>query len=228
MITKSVTMTVSSDKATLSENIVLFKGDKGVCIEITLKQLKYQFGQTVTHPYELERDVEAEVHVIKPNKEDFTIPKTVIRDNVIHCHIDDKWLDEDAEIGIHFLQIHLHHGTSRITLPVVSFKVADTLDIDNADTGGGATNTTGMTKAQIERLIQEQVDAKIKELQADIDSKAEISHNHDSDYMKQNQAIKVSQLPSSVVGALENIQRIEFVRILPTNYEKDVLYFVIK
>ena len=72
MITKSVTMTVSADKATLSENVVLFKGDKGVCIEITLKQLKYQFGATVTHPYEIERDTEAEVHVIKPSKEEFT------------------------------------------------------------------------------------------------------------------------------------------------------------
>lgn len=229
MITKSVTMTVSADKATLSENIVLFKGDKGVCIEITLKQLKYQFGATVTHPYEIERDTQAEVHVIKPSKEEFTIEKTTITDNVVHCHINNTWLDEECEIGTHYLQIHLHHGTSRVTLPVVTFRVADTLDIENVDEGGGSnsTGTSGMTKAQIQKMVEEQVDARLKELQEQVDSKAEANHAH-TEYMKTNQAIKKSQLPDSVISTLENVQRIEFVRVLPSNYEKGVLYFVLK
>lgn len=229
MITKSVTMTVSADKATLSENVVLFKGDKGVCIEITLKQLKYQFGATVTHPYEIERDTEAEVHVIKPSKEEFTIEKTTIENNVVHCHIDNTWLDEECEIGIHYLQIHLHHGNSRVTLPVVTFRVADTLDLENVDEGGGSntSGTSGMTKAQIQRLIDEQVDARLKELQDQVDSKADATHTH-TEYMTTNQTIKTSQLPASVISTLQDVQRIEFVRVLPTNYEKGVLYFVLK
>ena len=229
MITKSVTMTVSADKATLSENVVLFKGDKGVCIEITLKQLKYQFGATVTHPYEIERDTEAEVHVIKPSKEEFTIEKTTIENNVVHCHIDNTWLDEEVEIGTHYLQIHLHHGNSRVTLPVVTFRVADTLDLENVDEGGGSntSGTSGMTKAQIQRLIDEQVDARLKELQDQVDNKADATHLH-AEYMKTNQTIKTSQLPASVISTLQDVQRIEFVKVLPTNYEKGVLYFVLK
>lgn len=230
MITKQVTMTVSADKATLSENVVLFKGDKGVCIEITLKQLKYQFGATVTHPYEIERDTEAEVHVIKPSKEEFTIQKTTIENNVVHCHIDNTWLDEECEIGTHYLQIHLHHGTSRVTLPVVTFRVADTLDLENVDEGGGSntSGTSGMTKAQIQRLIDEQVDARLKELQEQVDSKANANHSHDGEYMTTTQTIKTSQLPTSVISKLQDVQRIEFVKVLPSNYEKGVLYFVLK
>ena len=229
MITKQVTMTVSSDKATLSENVVLFKGDKGVCIEITLKQLKYQFGATVTHPYEIERDTQAEVHVIKPSKEEFTIQKTTIKDNVVHCHIDNTWLDEECEIGTHYLQIHLHHGTSRVTLPVVTFRVADTLDLENVDSGGGSnsTGTSGMTKAQIQKMVEEMVQEQVASIEAELAQKAEVDHAH-TEYMTTNSTIKTSQLPVSVISKLEDVQRIEFVRVLPTNYEKGVLYFVLK
>ena len=229
MITKSVTMTVSADKATLSENVVLFKGDKGVCIEITLKQLKYQFGATVTHPYEIERDTEAEVHVIKPSKEEFTIQKTTIEDNVVHCHIDNTWLDEECEIGTHYLQIHLHHGTSRVTLPVVTFRVADTLDIENVDEGGGSgsTGTSGMTKVQIQKMVEEMVQEQVASIEAELAQKANTNHSHE-EYMTTTQTIKPSQLPTSVISKLQDVQRIEFVKVLPSNYEKGVLYFVLK
>ena len=43
MITKNVTLTVKDDKATLSDKIILYQGDKGIEIYFTLVGFNYKF-----------------------------------------------------------------------------------------------------------------------------------------------------------------------------------------
>ena len=44
MITKNVTLTVKDDKATLSDKIILYQGDKGIEIYFTLVGFNYKFN----------------------------------------------------------------------------------------------------------------------------------------------------------------------------------------
>ena len=43
LITKNVTLTVKDDKATLSDKIILYQGDKGIEIYFTLVGFNYKF-----------------------------------------------------------------------------------------------------------------------------------------------------------------------------------------
>lgn len=135
MIIRDLTLTINGNKGTLNQPVYLYKGDGGICLCVAVKQVKFEFGSAMAHNDAIEFAHSGEVFIKKPNGQLANIvPKTEIVNNRVHVYIEKDWVDEQAEIGIHKLQIVLYDesGDSRITLPPFNFEVIAPLEEDLA------------------------------------------------------------------------------------------------
>lgn len=135
-ISKDLTITVKEDRATLSEKMYVYMGDKGIDFYIKIENLKVDFtpnGATKTTINLLAGLINAyaSVSVLKPNGTTFTREKFPIENDKIKFTITSEFTDELDDIGTYKLQIHLHDGnteiSNRISIPFVEFEVKELL-----------------------------------------------------------------------------------------------------
>ena len=135
MIYKPLTLTINKSKTSLNEPVYLYKGDGGICLCVTVKQVKYRFGNHLARTEDLDLGYahSCEVYVLGANKQLRLVPKAEITENEVHIFIEKDWLNESSEIGKHYVQIVLYDesGESRLTLPPFSFEVLSPIE------GGG-------------------------------------------------------------------------------------------
>ena len=100
MITKNVTLTVKDDKATLSDKIILYQGDKGIEIYFTLVGFNYKFKSNELI------GVYVDGKLMKPSGEVVSVNNmSVSGTNKIKFTVDSTMTDESGEVGTHTLQI---------------------------------------------------------------------------------------------------------------------------
>lgn len=123
MITKSVTITVKDDKASLSDKIILYQNDKGIEIHFTVNGFNYKFKK------EAFDGVAVDARLMKPSGGIvFVSNMSVIGTNKIKFIIDQTMTDELTEIGTHTLQMSLYDDSTkvnRITMPPITFEVKE-------------------------------------------------------------------------------------------------------
>ncbi len=125
MITKNVTLTVKDDKATLSDKIILYQGDKGVEIYFTLSGFNYKFKTNdLTGVY-------VDGKLMKPSGEVISVSNmSVSSGNKIKFIVDSTMTDESGEVGVHTLQICLYDDstkTNHVTIPPITFTIKEHL-----------------------------------------------------------------------------------------------------
>lgn len=125
MITKNVTLTVKDDKATLSDKIILYQGDKGVEIYFTLSGFNYKFKtDNLTGVY-------ADGKLMKPSGDVISVNNISISGtNKIKFTIDESMTDETSEVGTHSLQISLYDDSTKVnkvTIPPITFMIKEHL-----------------------------------------------------------------------------------------------------
>lgn len=125
MITKNVTLTVKDDKATLSDRIILYQGDKGVEIYFTLSGFNYKFKTNdLTGVY-------VDGKLMKPSGEVISVSNmSVSSGNKIKFIVDSTMTDESGEVGVHTLQICLYDDstkTNHVTIPPITFTIKEHL-----------------------------------------------------------------------------------------------------
>ena len=125
MITKNVTLTVKDDKATLSDKIILYQGDKGVEIYFTLSGFNYKFKTNdLTGVY-------VDGKLMKPSGEVISVSNMSISSgNKIKFIVDSTMTDESGEVGVHTLQICLYDDstkTNHVTIPPITFTIKEHL-----------------------------------------------------------------------------------------------------
>lgn len=154
MISRDLTLTVSNNKATLNEPVTLYKNDRGIVLNFTIKGYKFKFNRKTE--YNLLRNSEvgivgARVLVVKPDGSYFEIPMCRIEDDIVKVVIGKEWIDEDIEVGEYKLQIQLYGEDAinqRISIPPVSFNV-ENLICDIEDTSGYAIVGNALTDLSV-------------------------------------------------------------------------------
>lgn len=125
MITKNVTLTVKDDKATLSDKIILYQGDKGVEIYFTLSGFNYKFKTNDL------TGVCVDGKLMKPSGEVISVSNmSVSSGNKIKFIVDSTMTDESGEVGVHTLQICLYDDstkTNHVTIPPITFTIKEHL-----------------------------------------------------------------------------------------------------
>lgn len=125
MITKNVTLTVKDDKATLSDKIILYQGDKGVEIYFTLSGFNYKFKTNDLI------GVYVDGKLMKPSGEVISVSNmSVSSGNKIKFIVDSTMTDESGEVGVHTLQICLYDDstkTNHVTIPPITFTIKEHL-----------------------------------------------------------------------------------------------------
>lgn len=131
MIIRKLQLTVNNDKASLNEPVTIYLGDKNICLHIALKQVKYLFNtKSVCELEAIEQCHSCEVFIEKPNSGGIIlIPKTEVKENLVHIYVDATWTDELLDLGKHEMQIVLYSNeengvVGRITLPSFTINVA--------------------------------------------------------------------------------------------------------
>ena len=125
LITKNVTLTVKDDKATLSDKIILYQGDKGIEIYFTLVGFNYKFRENdLTGVY-------VDGKLMKPSVEVISVNNMSVSDgNKIKFTVDSTMTDESGEVGVHTLQICLYDDstkTNHVTVPPITFTIKEHL-----------------------------------------------------------------------------------------------------
>jgi hypothetical protein len=124
LIEKEVTVTIDGRNASLSESIYLYQGDKNIDILFTITDAKFKFNEYSGNILVESTAKYATVKVLKPNGDTFTSNKLAITDNKVILTIDQMFIDEITEIGIHIVQIQLWDtDNGRVTIPPIQFEV---------------------------------------------------------------------------------------------------------
>lgn len=127
MITKNVTLTVKDDKATLSDKIVLYQGDKGIEVYFTLVGFNYKFKTSDLSGVYVDAKLKKPSGVVV-SMQNMSISGT----NKIKFIIDSTMTDESAEVGVHTLQMCLYDDSSKsnhVTIPPITFTIKEHLYI---------------------------------------------------------------------------------------------------
>ena len=125
LITKNVTLTVKDDKATLSDKIILYQGDKGIEIYFTLVGFNYKFKSNELI------GVYVDGKLMKPSGEVVSVNNmSVSGTNKIKFTVDSTMTDESGEVGTHTLQICLYDDATKsnhVTVPPITFIIKEHL-----------------------------------------------------------------------------------------------------
>ena len=131
MILRELVLTVNNTSAALNEPLQIYKRDRGITLKIKVLRYKFIFNKTVEENIITDSSIiSARALIQNPKGETFGCERTDIKDDYVIIHIPLDWTDEKAEIGQYKLQIQLYgkdYVNERVTLPPVSFTVADTL-----------------------------------------------------------------------------------------------------
>ena len=119
-ISKNITITIRSTKATPSEKLFIYQGDFGIDFYFKLNEFNYSIKNTINLASNLDEGAYASVTVQCPNGD-------VFESDLLKFTITKDLTDDLSDIGKYTLQFHLYDGegsdANRITIPPISFEV---------------------------------------------------------------------------------------------------------
>lgn len=126
MINREVTCTVKGRKTVLSEDIFLYKGDGSVQLLFNVVDYKYRFDpENMVQKAAIKT---TNMTIVKPNKTSFKTNRTQCLDDQVVFNVARDLLDEQDEVGIYQIQIHLFDlENNRITIPPFNITILDTI-----------------------------------------------------------------------------------------------------
>jgi hypothetical protein len=136
MISRDLTLTITDTNVSLDKNIILYRYDRGITLNITLKS---------PDTYDLVNEItKARAIILRPNKKLSTTPITDIVDSVYVLYLDDTWTDHLGEVGTYQIQLQLYSDNPNdecITIAPFSFEVKNPIGVpqDTAAYAGRAT-----------------------------------------------------------------------------------------
>lgn len=126
MINREVTCTVKGRTTVLSEDIFLYKGDGSVQLLFNVVDYKYRFDpENMVQKAAIKT---TNMTIVKPNKTSFKTNRTQCLDDQVVFNVARDLLDEQDEVGIYQIQIHLFDlENNRITIPPFNITILDTI-----------------------------------------------------------------------------------------------------
>lgn len=135
MISRDLTLTITDTSVSLDKTIILYRYDRGITLNITLKSDTYDLVEEIT---------KARAIILRPNKKLSATPITDIVDGVYVLYLDDTWTDHLGEVGTYQIQLQLYSDNPDdecITIAPFSFEVKNPIGVpqDTAAYVGRAT-----------------------------------------------------------------------------------------
>ena len=135
MISRDLTLTITDTNVSLDKTIILYRYDRGITLNITLKSETYDLVEEIT---------KARAIILRPNKKLSATPITDIVDGVYVLYLDDTWTDHLGEVGTYQIQLQLYSDNPNdecITIAPFSFEVKNPIGVpqDTAAYAGRAT-----------------------------------------------------------------------------------------
>lgn len=135
MISRDLTLTITDTNVSLDKTIILYRYDRGITLNITLKSDTYDLVEEIT---------KARAIILRPNKKLSATPITDIVDGVYVLYLDDTWTDHLGEVGTYQIQLQLYSNNPNdecITIAPFSFEVKNPIGVpqDTAAYAGRAT-----------------------------------------------------------------------------------------
>lgn len=126
-ISKNITITIRSTKATPSEKLFIYQGDFGIDFYFKLNEFNYSIKNTINLASNLDEGAYASVTVQCPNGDIFERDPFPIENDLLKFTITKDLTDDLSDIGKYTLQFHLYDGegsdANRITIPPISFEI---------------------------------------------------------------------------------------------------------
>ena len=135
MISRDLTLTITDTNVSLDKNIILYRYDRGITLNITLESVTYDLVDEIT---------KVRAIILRPNKKLSATPITDIVNKVYVLYLDDTWTDHLGEVGTYQIQLQLYSDNPNdecITIAPFSFEVKNPIGIpqDTAAYAGRAT-----------------------------------------------------------------------------------------
>ena len=135
MISRDLTLTITDTNVSLDKTIILYRYDRGITLNITLKSDTYDLVDEIT---------KARAIILRPNKKLSATHITDIADGVYVLYLDDTWTDHLGEVGTYQIQLQLYSDNPNdecITIAPFSFDVKNPIGVpqDTAAYAGRAT-----------------------------------------------------------------------------------------
>lgn len=136
MISRDLTLTITDTNVSLDKTIILYRYDRGITLNITLKS---------DNTYDLADEItKARAIILRPNKKLSATDITDIVDGVYVLYLDDTWTDHLGEVGTYQIQLQLYSDNPDnecITIAPFSFEVKNPIGVpqDTAAYAGRAT-----------------------------------------------------------------------------------------
>lgn len=220
-IIREVSLNTSPGASSLSQKIVLYRGDKGICLRFKFTDNQYNFSDI--------NNLKAIVSCIKPNNVSFVTEKTNVTQNYIDVIIEEDFCDEISEIGIYKMQLHIFDGENRVSFEPFTFEVKKSLLLTDVPTVADS-------------ALADYSQLNVPSLGEDIITSADISNGYDAtswavgDVITSNALNKIELNLQDTVNVVNNkkissndVKSIEIVPSLPEEgqWENGVLYIVI-
>lgn len=126
MISRDLVLTITDKTTTLDKSIILYRYDRGITFNITLKSDTYNINESEI--------CKARAIILRPNKEVSATDISDIVDGVYVLYLDDSWTDQTQEIGIYTIQLQLYSSNiddECITIQPFTFEVKAPIGIPN-------------------------------------------------------------------------------------------------
>lgn len=133
MISRDLTLTITDTNVSLDKNIILYRYDRGITLNITLKSDTYDLADEIK---------KARAIILRPNKKVSATDITEIRKdvdtekNTVKCvyelYLDDTWTDHLGEVGTYQIQLQLYSEfphNNCITIAPFNFEVKSPIGV---------------------------------------------------------------------------------------------------
>jgi hypothetical protein len=115
MISRDLTLTITDTNVSLDKTITLYRYDRGITLNLTLKSEVYDIvrekttegGETVV----VGEIVQARAIILRPNKKLSATERKDIKNGVYELYLDDTYTDHLGEIGKYQIQLQLYSNT---------------------------------------------------------------------------------------------------------------------
>lgn len=138
MISRDLVLTINDKSVSLDKTITLYRFDRGITLNITLKSDTYSIAKEETKEdgeiVVVGEITKARAIILRPNKKLSSTEISDIVDGVYKLYLDDTWTDHLGEVGTYQIQLQLYTDNPDdhcITIAPFSFEVKNPIGIPN-------------------------------------------------------------------------------------------------
>jgi hypothetical protein len=135
MISRDLTLTITDTNVSLDKTITLYRYDRGITLNLTLKSEVYDIAKEKTEGEEtvvVGEIVQARAIILRPNKKLSATERKDIKNGVYELYLDDTYTDHLGEVGTYQIQLQLYSDNPNdecITIAPFTFEVKNPIGI---------------------------------------------------------------------------------------------------